>query len=167
MIWGPAGARSPAPGASPPPGPGSRACAGQRGAARLLGGWHVFRACWLATAAEFSKISQRPHRLVARTSRCGCDNPGSNPGVDRLLPVLQWMGFVWTPVCRSSPRVASHEPANRSLSVCSLCKALSLVHAVACVPVPNALTCSLARPPAASQRMHACVARSFNAHRRN
>ena len=24
----------------------------------------------------------RPHRLVVRTSRCGRDNPGSNPGVD-------------------------------------------------------------------------------------
>ena len=26
----------------------------------------------------------RPHRLVARTSRCGRDNPGSTPGVDRF-----------------------------------------------------------------------------------
>ena len=26
-----------------------------------------------------------PHRLVVRTSRCGRDNPGSNPGVDTLV----------------------------------------------------------------------------------
>ena len=26
-----------------------------------------------------------PHRLVVRTSRCGRDNPGSNPGVDNLM----------------------------------------------------------------------------------
>ena len=31
------------------------------------------------------KGSQSLHRLVVRTSRCGRDNPGSNPGVDTLL----------------------------------------------------------------------------------
>ena len=30
---------------------------------------------------------KRPHRLVVRTSRCGRDNPGSAPGVDKVAAV--------------------------------------------------------------------------------
>ena len=32
-----------------------------------------------------ASLISSPHRLVVRTSRCGRDNPGSNPGVDTLV----------------------------------------------------------------------------------
>ena len=43
----------------------------------LLGG-HVATAASRASCVEY----HRPHRLVVRTSRCGCHNPRSTPGVD-------------------------------------------------------------------------------------
>ena len=47
-------------------------------AATAPGKLHIFS----ATRAEERCC---PHRLVVRTSRCGRDNPGSNPGVDILV----------------------------------------------------------------------------------
>ena len=41
----------------------------------LPAGDHFCRSC----------STSSPHRLVVRTSRCGRDNPGSNPGVDTLV----------------------------------------------------------------------------------
>ena len=45
-----------------------------------------------------------PHRLVVRTSRCGSDNPGSNPGVDTWL---KFFAKVLRNTCAMTNRVAS------------------------------------------------------------
>ena len=37
--------------------------------------------CWFAHGGG-PPVPKRPHRLVVTTSRCGRDNPGSNPGED-------------------------------------------------------------------------------------
>ena len=44
---------------------------------------------------QVETISECPHRLVVRTSRCGRDNPGSNPGVD----MTSYKGAASVPIC--------------------------------------------------------------------
>ena len=45
---------------------------------------------------------QCPHRLVVRTSRCGRDNPGSNPGVDRASCTAASIRPLFCDGCRSA-----------------------------------------------------------------